>query len=224
MKVGQVFELLGVGLKNMGYVACRTASELRSYGGRGWWWRLRIALRLNWFGTSPLGILKKETDNIPDDLVYGETFPGTAYEILQKLDITAEDSIVDLGCGRGVVPLTAALAFGIKSCGIDIINGYIERCRKTAASLSLEELADFLKLDFRHAPLPKASIYFIAGTCLSDESWKELMERLEKASKPGTRAVSLSQPLPSDKWDILRRETMPFTWGPTQVYFQIRSS
>lgn len=238
--------LLGVALGNIGWVSYRTFLEGCTLANRRWWWRLRWAMYWSWFGCAP-GILvkralasKNATGSgrnrlVEEDLVYGETLPGTAYSLLARVGITAEDRVVDLGCGRGVVPLVAALAYNCRACGVDVLPGYVARCLKTRDRLQLQDKVEFIHGDFRTMELPSASIYFIAGTCLPDASWNSLTTRLAqsvrsqmaaKSRRKGgkspaareVRAISVSQPLPESDWELTAREDAPFSWDMGRVY------
>lgn len=221
MRAGEYLELLGVALANTAWVASRTAVEAARFGARGWWWRLRLALAAEWAGRSPLQVIAREQGDLSEsDVVYGETLPGTAYDLLRALEVGPQDCVVDLGCGRGVVPLVAGLAFGAKAVGVDALPGYIAHATRTTERLGLANVS-FRVADFRREPLPKGTVYFLAGTTLEDPSWRAVTERLARA-RPGTRAASLSQALPKEQWQLLRQVRMPFSWGLATVYLHRR--
>lgn len=221
MRAGEYLELLGVALGNAAWVASRTAVEASRFGTRGWWWRLRLALAAEWAGQTPLQVIAREGGEMSEsDLVYGETLPGTAFDMLRALEVTRQDCVVDLGCGRGVVPLVAALAFGARAVGVDALPGYTAHAARTAERLGLTTVT-FRTADFRTGRLPKGTVYFLAGTTLEDPSWRAVTERLARTPE-GTRAASLSQPLPKEHWQLLQQAKMPFSWGPSTVYLHRR--
>ena len=54
-----------------------------------------------WLGRGPLGVIAREgrAAGLEEaDLVYGETLPGTAFDLLQALRVGPRDTVVDLGC------------------------------------------------------------------------------------------------------------------------------
>lgn len=221
MRFGEALELLGVALGNAAWVAARTTVEAARFGASPWWWRLRLALAAEWAGQTPLQVIAREQGGLSDeDVVYGETLPGTAVDLLRRVGVGPGDRVVDLGCGRGVVPLVAGLFFGARALGVEALPGYVERARRAALRLGLPGV-EFQVADFRSEPLPPGTVYFLAGTCLEEGSWRAVTARLATAA-PGARALSLSAPLPEEQWHLLERVRMPFSWGPATVYLHRR--
>jgi len=217
-------ELVGVGLANAAWVATRTALEAWRFGRRAWWWRLRLALGRAWLGHGPLGVIAREGRQAgmeEADLVYGETLPGTACDLLRALEVGPQDTVVDLGCGRGVVPLVAGLVLGARAVGLDALPGYVQRASACARSLGLEQVR-FLHADFRTAELPRGTVYFLAGTTLEPDSWTAVARNLARSARPGSRAASLSQPLPGAEWEALGSRRMAFSWGWGTVFLHRR--
>lgn len=226
-----MLSLLYTALENIAWNAWQISAELCRYGLKPWWWRLRRSVWLAWFGSSPnLAVYrhlkehnpeKVRTGGLPDDcgdLTYGETLPGTACRLLELMEADASQTVADLGCGRGIIPLTAAAAFGARAIGCDIVKEYIERGQKAAEYMKLGERAEFRLSDFTSEPLPQADIYFLSATCLSDASLNRLLNNLHKAARPGCRVVSVSQPLPTGLWQLQLRAKVPFSWGSAVIY------
>ena len=224
LRPAEALELVGVGLANAAWVSTRTALELARFGRRAWWWRLRLALAGAWIGASPSGVVSQEgaaSGLSQEDLVYGETLPGTAFDLLERLGVGPQDVVVDLGCGRGVVPLVAGLAFGARGVGIEALGGFVERARRAVQALALPGV-EFRQEDFRTGRLPQGTVYFLAGTSLEPASWSAVTRGLAAGAAPGARAASLSQPLPASDWEELGSSAMPFSWGRATVYFHRR--
>jgi len=226
LRATESLELVGVGLANAAWVTTRTGIELLRFGRSSWWWRLRWAMIRAWVGQTPLGVVRREgpaSGISSEDLVYGETLPGTAFDLLEALDVGPRDVVVDLGCGRGVLPLVAGLAFQAQAIGLEVLEGFVMRGRRAAGLLGLEGV-DFQTGDFREGPLPRGTVYFLAGTCLEASSWAAVTRNLADAAPPKARAVSLSQALPSAEWEDLGRREMAFSWGPATVFLHRRRS
>ncbi len=224
MRPLEACELVGVGLANAAWVATRTALEAWRFGRRAWWWRLRLAMGRAWLGHGPLGVIAREGRQAgleEADLVYGETLPGTACDLLRTLQVGPQDTVVDLGCGRGVVPLVAGLVLGARAVGLDALSGYVQRASACARSLGLARVR-FLQADFRTAELPRGTVYFLAGTTLQSDSWESVARNLARSAQPGARAASLSQPLPAAEWESLGSRQMPFSWGWGTVFLHRR--
>lgn len=222
--------------ENMFWIFRKTTGEFFTYGFSRWWYSLRWALFAAWFGSSPnlavLRHLKKHSPHIleqygglPDDcgdLTYGETLPGTAFYLIKDAELPPGSTVVDLGCGRGVFPLTAAAAFGFSAVGCDIVDEYIQRGEKASRLMGLSGKAVFKGLDFAKDKLPKGDLYFLSATCLDDDSWKKLLKNLHKTAVSGCQAVSISRPLPGSLWQLQKRELLAFTWGKAVVYSYTR--
>ena len=217
-------ELLRVGVTNAAWLSWRAWVEFVCYGWRRWWWRTRCALWWGWLDTTPQTLVNEAQGKYAsdDDLIYGETLPGTAYELLKRLQVNDRDIVVDLGCGRGAVTLVAALAFGAQSVGVDLLPGYIEHGARLVRVLEIGKLARFQEGDILKCDIPKGTVYFFAGTCLSAEHWQLAVRRLSAVAPVGARAVSLSQALPAKDWELISEESWPFSWGMATVYLHRR--
>lgn len=214
-----------VGVGNAFWLMWRFWVEMIFYGYRRWWWQVRCALWWGWLDTSPIALVRAAQGRYQrdEDLIYGETLPGTAYEIFRYIGITERDVIVDLGCGRGVISLVAGLAFGAKSCGIDLLRGYIERGERLVRALKLLGVVSFRPGDLLKCDIPKGSVYFFAGTCLSQENWRKVVRRFTAVAPKGAWAISLSQALPTEDWELVSEDKMPFSWGYATVYIHRRT-
>ncbi len=193
---------------------------------------MRFSLMLSWLGSSPnVAVLRyfqqhapqrlQNGHNLPDDcgdLTYGETLPGTAYALLKTVGASEKTKVADLGCGRGVVPLTATLAFGSQSVGIDIVPDYIKRGRRAANLLGLKNKVSFQEADFSHDKLPIANIYFLTAVCLDTKTWLALQKNLLKQAPQGSQVISVSRKLNSSEWELYHQSAYPFTWDEATVY------
>lgn len=217
-------ELLAVGVGNAAWLTWRAWVELVCYGCRRWWWQVRCALWWGWLDTTPQALVAAAANRYKraDDLIYGETLPGTAYQLLKRVGTDENDVVVDLGCGRGTVSLVAGLAFGAKSYGIDLLRGYIDHGERLVRVLKLQGVVSFRPGDILKCDIPKATVYFFAGTCLSPQHWKKAVNNFTKAAPRGARAISLSQALPKNDWELLSEEKWPFSWGMATVFLHRR--
>ncbi|MGM9998798.1 MAG: methyltransferase [Candidatus Bruticola sp.] len=226
-----VAQLIWVALENMFWIFRQTLREAILYSRFRWWYKVRFSLMLSWLGSSPnlavLRFLRKNSPQmlqgggLPDDcggLTYGETLPGTAYRLLKLASASAQTKVADLGCGRGIVPLTAASAFQAPSIGLDIIEEYIHRGRKAAHLLNLTDQVDFQELNFCHDKIPSADIYFLTGLCLEDKTWRKLQKQLAAQAPEEAVVISVSRLLRGPEWELQSRQTEAFTWGTAEVY------
>jgi arsenite methyltransferase len=99
---------------------------------------------------------------------------------------------VDLGSGRGtdVVRLAEQVGPTGRAYGIDIADGMLEKARKTARKMGVEN-AEFLRADLDALPLADASVDWVTSNCVLNHAsdkprvWKEIARVL----KPGGRFV-----------------------------------
>ena len=72
-------ELLTVGVGNAAWLTWRAWVELVCYGFRRWWWQVRCALWWGWLDTTPQKLVAAAENRYKraEDLIYGETLPGT---------------------------------------------------------------------------------------------------------------------------------------------------
>ena len=229
-------ELLLIAFENIFWIIKQTIREFFLYGGCLWWYKLRLSLMLSWLGSSPnaavLRYFKQHAPqmlqnghNLPDDcgdLTYGETLPGTAYALLKLVGASKQTKVVDLGCGRGVVPLTAALAFDSEAVGIDIVADYIKRGQRAVSLLGLKNKVSFAEADFSHHKLPAADIYFLTSVCLDSKTWAALQKNLLRYAPRGAKVISVSRELSYPGWEICDRLVYPFTWDEATVYIYHR--
>ncbi len=229
-------ELLLIAFENIFWIIKQTIREFFLYGGCLWWYKLRLSLMLSWLGSSPnaavLRYFKQHAPqmlqnghNLPDDcgdLTYGETLPGTAYALLKLVGASKRTKVVDLGCGRGVVPLTAALAFDSEAVGIDIVADYIKRGQRAVSLLGFKNKVSFAEADFSRHKLPAADIYFLTSVCLDSKTWAALQKNLLRYAPRGAKVISVSRELSYPGWEICDRLVYPFTWDEATVYIYHR--
>ncbi len=99
---------------------------------------------------------------------------------------------VDLGSGRGIDVLRLAEQVGPtgKAYGIDITDGMLDKARRTAAKLGVEN-AEFLRADLEALPLDASSVDWITSNCVLNHATNKAQVWLEIARvlKPGGRFV-----------------------------------
>ncbi|MGM9993085.1 MAG: class I SAM-dependent methyltransferase [Candidatus Bruticola sp.] len=224
-------KLVWIALENMFWIFKQTLKEFILYGRLSWWYKTRFSLMLSWLGSSPnlavLRFLRKNSPqllqqgSLPDDcggLTYGETLPGTAYRLLKLASASNRTKVIDLGCGRGIVPIIAALAFQAPALGIDIVAEYICRGQKAVRFLGLTEQIGFQELDFCRDNIPAADIYFLTGLCLEDKTWRKLQKKLATQIPQHAVVISVSRLMNGRDWELQSRQTEVFTWGAAEVY------
>lgn len=201
-----------------------TLVEMMSLGWRGWWWRLHWAARRQFLFDPPAHVMIREAPalDLPDgQCVYGETPALSLLAMLRRVEAGPDDVLFDLGCGRGLTVMAAALGAGIRAVGIDAVATLIERARRMARDLDIADRVTLLEGNFLEQDLSSGSIFYVASTTFRPEVMRALAARIADSVPPErtVRAITLSQPLGAP-FRIVRKERYPMTWGWATVYFQ----
>lgn len=225
MSVKEFFSLLWLNF----IVLCRNTIEffkvaLRYY--RSWsFFKADISLRLMYLFHNPYSISKRflMKKGAEDVYAYGET-PLTSLEtISHECGIAPHDYVYELGCGRGRTCFWLHSFIGCKVVGIDYIPEFIERANLVKNRLAIPDL-EFRLEDFTKATFKEATVCYLYGSNLDDTVIKKLAVHFEKLPK-GTKIITVSYPLTdySEKnaFEVMKRFTVPYTWGNADVYLQI---
>ena len=195
------------------------------YYGTFSFFRADVALRLMYLFHNPYKISKRFLMNkgADDVYAYGET-PLTSLEtIVRECLISPEDHLFELGAGRGRTCFWLRTVVGCSVTGIEHVPEFVERASLIAKRLKIDRLkfrcADMLTTDYAGA-----TVCYLYGTCLDEESIKKLIHKFSKLPA-GTKIISVSYPLTdyTDKhcFEIMKRFAVPFTWGIADVFLQI---
>lgn len=147
---------------------------------------------------------------------YGET-PLTEFEKLMKAaQLTAEDTYVELGSGRGKTCFWAALFVGCKVRGVEWIPRFVRIARRVARVLRIQ--AEFSQGSILETSLMDAGVVYFYGIDRDVEPLIPLFEQMA----PGARLVTISEPVPSGKFVVQRVVQMMFPWGTTEAFIHLR--
>jgi hypothetical protein len=157
-----------------------------------------------------------------DPYAYGETPLTTFAQIAEACQITAKDTLVELGCGRGRSCFWLHCFYGCRVIGIDFVPLFIEKAQKVKERYQLESL-EFRCEDMLTSHFDEGTIFYLYGTCLDDEVIRKLIDKFRKLPA-GTKIITVSYPLNDytrkPLFSVLRELTLPFTWGEGVVYIQ----
>lgn len=215
--------LLSLAVENRKYLKRIALEERRVLGGRSWYRALNKALKDAYFWSNPFQLSRRAKRKLAlpsKDLIYGETPVLTAWQLLERLSIDQADHVVELGAGRGIFSLVAALNYGCSGTALEVIPSFVRKTQSVAESLGLAKLS-IKRCDILKEPLPEGTLYYVTGTTFSDSSWQALQRQLAVAPE-GARAISLSTPLDKLAWRVDDKDTLPFSWGENTVYWQTR--
>jgi len=115
----------------------------------------------------------------------------TPQEVVDRMLILANvqknDFVVDLGCGDGRIPVTAAKKYGARGLGVDIDPVRIAEANANAKAAGVEHLVTFKLQDAMKTDVSNATL---VTTYLLSASNLKLRPILTKEMKVGTRIVT----------------------------------
>lgn len=157
-----------------------------------------------------------------DLYAYGETPLTTMGIIIKECGITKEDTLFELGCGRGRGCFWLNTWVGCNVVGIDYIPEFIEKAKVLVEKNKLSgiefRLEDILRTDYSGA-----TVLYLYGTCYDEPFIKKLIEKMKHLPN-GTRIISVSYPLTDydtrNRFKIVKQFEGSFTWGETDIYLQ----
>jgi SAM-dependent methyltransferase len=107
--------------------------------------------------------------------------------MLALAKVTKEDTVLDLGCGDGRIPIRAAQKYGARGVGVDIDPRRIEESRANAKKAGVEPLVEFRLEDALKTDVSGASVVTLYLLSSSNALLKPM---LTTSLKPGSRIVS----------------------------------
>ena len=115
----------------------------------------------------------------------------TPQEVVDRMlalaGVGKNDVVLDLGCGDGRIPITAAKAFGAKGIGVDIDPQRIAEANANAKAAGVSHLVTFKLEDAMTTDLSQATV--VTLYLLSSSNLK-LRPILTRQLKPGSRIVA----------------------------------
>lgn len=160
-----------------------------------------------------------------DPFRYGETPLTTLAKISEECGIQHDDTVIDLGCGRGKTVFWWRCFLGCRVVGVDMIPEYIEKAKKIKSLTKLEGV-DFFCQDITEVDLCDVTVVYLYGTSLDDAVIRALVQRFESL-KSGIRIITTSYPLTtyttSSKISLEKTFTVDYPWGSTNVYLHVIS-
>jgi len=225
MKVKEFFKLLGLNFVVFFKNTIEYIKVVAKYYGTMAFCKADISLQLMYLFHNPFSIskrflMKRGEENV---YAYGET-PLTTLEIIAKeAQIGPRDCVYELGSGRGRSCFWLNTILGCRVVGIEYIPEFVERAELIRKKLKMSNLEfrceDMLKTDYSGA-----TVCYLYGTCLDDQSIKKLIQKFSSLPS-GTKIITVSYSLNefTDKktFEVMKRFTVPFTWGSADVYLNV---
>jgi uncharacterized protein (TIGR03000 family) len=120
------------------------------------------------------------------DVIFVPTPQDVVDKMLELAEVKKDDVVYDLGCGNGIIVVTAAKKYGCKAFGFDIDPVRVKESRANVKKNEVEKLVTIEEKDIFELDLRPASVVTLY---LLPELNVKLIPQLNKL-KPGTRIVS----------------------------------
>lgn len=180
-----------------------------------------LALLRSYIGANPYVFSRRFLEELGESNVYayGETPLNSLEKIVKTCELSQDDCIYELGCGRGRTCLWLLLVFKAKKVvGIDFVPEFIEKAK------AINTEVEFLCEDFLKSDLTAATVIYLHGSCMKDEDIVKLNQKLIRL-KPGLKVITTSFSMAEydegDHWEMQKIFTGEFSWGSADVYLQI---
>lgn len=123
---------------------------------------------------------------------YVPTPTAIVAELLKLADVRPGELLVDLGSGDGRIVITAAAQYGASGLGIDIQPSLVDMAVENARKAGVADRVKFIAGDLFLSDLSKADVVTVY---LLPSAVPNLVPKLQKDLRPGTRVVSHDYPL-----------------------------
>lgn len=187
--------------------------------------KLDLSLLLMYFFQSPYSISKRFLMEKGEEEVYayGETPLSTMDIIARECRIQKEDTFFEIGSGRGRVCFWVHSFIGCKVVGIEFVPKFVSCANRIKDRLNVSGV-QFRQEDMLKADYTGATVCYLYGTCLSDESIEALIKKFSLLPV-GTKIITVSYPLSDyeggERFEVMQRFSAPFTWGTGDVFLQV---
>ncbi len=118
-------------------------------------------------------------------------------EMLKMADVKKDDLLYDLGCGDGIIVVTASKEVGCKTVGYDIDPQRVKEAKDRAKEAQVEDLVTIEEKDIFTLDVSKASVIMLY---LLPEMNEKLVPQMNKL-KEGSRIACHNFPIPGYKAD-----------------------
>lgn len=138
--------------------------------------------------------------------------------MLALAGVTKNDYVIDLGCGDGRIPVTAAKKYGARALGVDIDPVRIQEANANARAAGVTQLVEFKLQDALKTDVTTATV---VTTYLLSASNLRLRPILTKQMKPGTRL--LAHNFSFGDWAPEKTDTFRDAEGRTRTIYLYRA-
>jgi precorrin-6B methylase 2 len=163
--------------------------------------------------TSPA--VSQKRPEAPQLAPYVPTPQDVVDRMLAFVGVTKNDVVLDLGCGDGRIPITAAKTYGARGVGVDIDPQRIAEANANAKAAGVTHLVQFLLQDAMTTDLSQATV--VTLYLLSSSNLK-LRPILTRQLKPGTRIVAHNFAM--GDWEAEKIDTFQDKEGRTRTLYR----
>src|SRR6476469_7969072 len=191
---------------------------------------LRLAATLSLFATLALAAPTSGTQapqapqapqkrpDAPQLAPYVPTPQDVVDRMLVLAGVRKQDFVVDLGCGDGRIPVTAAKKYGARGLGVDIDPQRIAEANANAKAAGVTNLVEFKLQDAMQTDVSSATV---VTTYLLSASNLKLRPILTKQLKPGSRIIAHN--FSFGDWAPEKYETFKDADGRTRTIYLYRA-
>jgi hypothetical protein len=149
----------------------------------GWSWPAYSLVRPVRLVAERVGAVQRHDDSLGPFLSTPRSLIGP---LLEVAGVTADDRLLDVGCGDGRVVVTAAEHIGSSAVGLERSADLVDRARRLATDAGVSDLVDIVHGDGRAAELAEATVVFMF---LSMRVVADLVPTMLQQLRPGARLV-----------------------------------
>ena len=164
---------------------------------------------------NPPAVVTQKRPDAPQLAPYVPTPQDVVDRMLALAGVGKNDVVLDLGCGDGRIPITAAKAFGAKGIGVDIDPQRIAEANANAVTAGVSHLVTFKLEDAMTTDLSQATV--VTLYLLSSSNLK-LRPILTRQLKPGSRIVAHNFAM--GDWEAEKIETFPDHAGRMRTIYR----
>src|SRR5262245_1256849 len=121
------------------------------------------------------------------DVIFVPTPAEVVDAMLKLANVSAKDTVYDLGCGDGMIITAAAKDFGAHAVGIDINPVRVKEATERVTKAGVTDKVKILNDDLFTTDISQATVVTLY---LLQSLNEKLIPKLNKELKPGTRIVS----------------------------------
>ena len=84
-----------------------------------------------------------------DPKIYWDSGQVTLDRLISQAGLSPDDSVLDLGCGKGAVSIQIAERYGFQATGVDVMDSFLKDARNKAVEHGVSHLCQFIKQDMK---------------------------------------------------------------------------